>query len=72
MKIIGSEVKYKISDKDDDSDPSYYGFISKEGYWYILEINDSNNTFRYAFGSSSYTTNWSNRATLSYDYYSDA
>jgi hypothetical protein len=62
---------YKISDKDDDASPNYYGFVSKNGAWYILKetVLAGADTYRYAKGSSDYTTNWTNRASLSYDYY---
>lgn len=59
--------KYKISEVD-DSTPSYYGFLDSAGAWYILKEN-SDGTYRYAKGSSSFSTNWTGRAGLSYDYY---
>jgi hypothetical protein len=55
--------EYKASDMD-DSDPSYFGFIKADGGWYILKIED--NTYRYIKGDDNYSTNWTNRASLSY------
>ena len=64
---------YKVSDVDDDASPNYYGFIDADGNWYILKetVAAGNNTYRYAKGASDYTTNWTNRATLTYDYYNE-
>lgn len=69
--IDGSLSNYKISDIDDDASPNYYGFIDKDGNWYIIKetISAGNNTYRYIKGSSDYTTNWTGRAGLSYNYY---
>jgi hypothetical protein len=59
--------KYKISEVD-DSTPAYYGFVDRTGNWYILQEN-SDGTYRYVKGASSFSTNWTNRTGLSYDYY---
>jgi len=58
---------YKIS-QIDDSSPAFYGFIDKTGAWFIMK-EDSTGAYRYAKGSSSFSTNWTNRAILSYDYF---
>ena len=62
---------YKISDKDDDASPNYFGFTKADGSWYILKetVSAGADTYRYAAGSSSYTTNWTNRASLSFDHF---
>lgn len=60
---------YKCSDIYDATNPNYYGYIDKDGNWYILENNTTNNTNRYVKGGSEYTTNWTNRSGLTYDYY---
>lgn len=62
--------KYKIADTDDDASPNYFGFTDIDGNWYILKetVSAGANTYRYAAGTSSYATNWTNRASLSYDY----
>lgn len=57
---------YKISELDDTSSPSYYGFLNKDGNWYIAEESASG-SYRYIKGASGFTTNWGNRASLSYD-----
>lgn len=57
------------SDQDESSDPSYYGFVDKSGAWYIMSRNLSLGQFRYAGGLSGYILAWSQRDTLTYDYY---
>jgi hypothetical protein len=59
---------YNISEIDDSALPSYYGFVHKNGNWYIAK-EDSSGAYRYTKGSSSFSTNWTNRASLTYDYF---
>ncbi len=61
---------YEINDVDDASIPSYYGFVDKDGNWYITK-EDTDGSFRYARGSVDYSTNWTNRASLTYDYFNN-
>lgn len=58
---------YQISQVD-DSTPAYYGFMNKDGLWYIMQENSG--AYLYAKGSTNFSTNWTNRASLSYDYFS--
>lgn len=58
--------KYAIVDKDDDAEPNYFGFQDGDGNWYIMK--EESNAYRYTAGTSDYSTNWGNRASLSYDY----
>lgn len=58
---------YKITDLDDSS-PAYYGFVNKDGGWFIQKEGTSGD-YRYAKGSSGYSSNWTGRAALSYDYF---
>lgn len=60
---------YRISGIDDDSESSYYGFINKDGEWFIMRETSSSGDYRYVRGSSNFPTNWSNRTSLSYDYF---
>lgn len=59
---------YSISEVDDDDSPSYYGFIHKNGAWYIAK-EESTGAYRYTKGASSFSTNWTNRTSLTYDYF---
>lgn len=66
---------YKITQIDDTSSATYayYGFINKAGAWYIQRETLTGATagqYLYSSGSSSFSTNWTNRAaTLTYDYF---
>lgn len=69
LSISSSSGGYSISDIDDSADPAYYGFLSADGSWYILRETSSTGAYRYAKGTTDYSTNWTNRATLTYDLY---
>lgn len=58
---------YYITDID-DSTPSYYGYLDKNGNWYIIKEN-SDGSFRYVRGSGSFASYWSSRSSLNYDYF---
>ncbi len=58
---------YKISEVD-DSTPAYYGFVDKTGAWFIMQEGGSG-AYRYIKGASSFSTNWTNRAGLTYQYF---
>lgn len=59
---------YTISEIDDSGVPSYYGFIHKSGSWYIAR-EEANGSYRYANGGSNFTSGWSGRVGLTYDYF---
>lgn len=59
--------KYRISDRDNSAFPKYYGSVDETGAWYIMK--EEANSFRYCAGTTAYSTNWTNRASLVYDYY---
>jgi hypothetical protein len=63
--------RYSIADKDADASPNYYGFTDAFGAWYIMKetVSAGADTYRYCKGANDYTTNWTNRASLSYDYF---
>lgn len=63
-------IEYKDSDIDTTS-PNYYGFIAKDGKWYIMKetIIENAITYRYVKGDSNYSENWANRGNLVYDYF---
>lgn len=58
---------YETANVDESSDPKYYGFLDRDGNWYILKSATSGTVFTYAKGVTDYSTNWTNRASLTYD-----
>lgn len=73
----GSIEGYKVADQatnSGDADINYFGFVNRLGEWYIMKQDTTagaNNlqTYRFAKGGSGYTTNWTNRESLTYDYF---
>lgn len=61
---------YEITDVEDDTLPAYYGFVDKDENWYIAR-EGTNGDYRYVSGSTDYATNWTNRASQSYNLFSD-
>ena len=59
---------YNISEVDDNV-ISYYGFINKEGHWFIMKGDTDNGTFRYVRGKLDFPGNWKRRQGLDYDYF---
>lgn len=59
---------YNVTEIDDSSSPIYYGYVNKDGAWFIMK-EDSDGAYRYTKGSSGFSTSWTNRASLSYDYF---
>lgn len=57
---------YGIMNTDESSYPYYYGFVNKDGAWYIVKAA-SDGSFTYAKGASGY--NWSARAGQTYASY---
>jgi hypothetical protein len=59
---------YKISDLA-DGDTSYFGFLKSDGSWYIMSLTETE--ARYVKGDDDYSTNWTDRESLTYDYYNN-
>jgi len=60
---------YALTDIDDTTSTEYYGYTDKNGNWYIKQITSS--AMRFIRGTSSYATNWTGRAGLTYGYFYD-
>ena len=60
-------IKYKITDIDDAGSTKYFGFTDKDGNWFIMSLTATE--ARYIKGASAYTTSWTGRAALVYDYF---
>jgi hypothetical protein len=64
---------YNITEVDDAGVDVYYGFVNKDGAWFIQK-ELSTGAYRYTKGTSDFTnvtTGWPNRASLSYGYFND-
>lgn len=64
---------YNITEIDDSGVDTYYGFVNKDGAWYIQK-ELSTGAYRYTKGSSDFTnatTGWPNKVNLSYGYFND-
>jgi hypothetical protein len=62
---------YKIADVDDAGTTKYYGFTRADGKWMIMKevTSSSPKTYRYIAGAENYSTNFTNRASLTYGYF---
>lgn len=60
---------FRCSDMATTSDPNYFGFVSKDGQWYILRLAKSTGQLRYCAGDSGYALSWANKESQTYDYY---
>lgn len=62
---------YQTSDIDKASATiTYIGATDRAGNWYIKKIDETTGiTMRFIKGDTNYTTNWTNRASLTYDYF---
>lgn len=67
--LASSLAGYVLANYDDASNPVYLGKVDSTGNWIIVEINTTNKTNKLAAGTSEYTTNWTNRAGLTYANY---
>jgi len=61
-------VKYLPCNQDDAGDPSYYGYMDRDGNWYIVKEDEAAGLTQYAAGTSGYVAAWAGRAGLTYGY----
>lgn len=62
---------YRITEIDDSSSVTYFGFTDKDGSWYIMRQDTDAGAFRYSRGTSNFSRNWNDRENLRYEYYND-
>jgi len=65
-------VRYLPADIDDVGTVQYFGFTDVQGHWYIQKFDTSTSpkTIRFTAGNSDYSTNFANRAGLTYTVWS--
>jgi len=61
---------YKGAGMDTAANPYYFGYLDIDGNWYIKKLDTTSGT-TYVKGASSYATNWTNRASLTYGEFND-
>ena len=64
----GQTTEYLVHNEDFDSNPAYYGYVDHKGHWIIMKRNLSSGDYTdtYCVGKQNYSTNWTNRASLTY------
>ncbi len=64
--IQDAKTNYVMSNYDVASNPTYLGYLDKDGNWFIKRINTTTGVIDFDSGTSAYSTSWTNRASLSY------
>ncbi len=61
---------YMATDQFTSAATSYFGFLHKNGSWFIQRqvVTGDNIAWRYATGSSGYVAAWAGRTLLNYNY----
>lgn len=62
---------FHASDTDTNSAVHYYGYQNAKGEWYVMQetATASGYSYRFSRGFTGYSTAWTGRAGLTYDYY---
>jgi len=68
MAVIEPLNFYAPSDRDTGATDRYFGFVATDGRWYIRKetVSGTVTITRYVKGTTTYATNWGNRAILTY------
>ena len=66
--LISTFKEYEFTDSS-GTDPMYIGYTAKDGKWFIKQYSPSAGTMRFIKGDTAYTTNWTGKAGLVYDYF---
>ncbi len=61
---------YRICEVDDNI-TSYFGFVNKDGAWFIMQEDTDSGSFRYTRGDFNFARGWERRERLSYNYYNE-
>lgn len=60
---------YKVTEISTDESSYYYGFVNKDGNWYIMREDPNEGSFRYVKGDINFSSGWKKREGLKYDYF---
>ncbi len=69
--LSGVSMGYYVHEADESSDPRYYGYVDHRGAWIIMRQTVATGAHRYAAGKDDFSTNWTGKAGLSYDYFNN-
>lgn len=64
-----TDAYYYIQKDTTDSTYKYYGYMKDTGAWFIKRITIATNLAEFVKGASDYTTEWTNRASQTYQDY---
>lgn len=68
--FVSAVAGYQVSDQDVTSSLRYFGYLNKDGNWYIMRGIKTGNVTNYTYvkgaSSSAYATAWNARATQTY------
>lgn len=61
---------YKPADTDEQESVKYYGYLAKDGSWFIMRESgsDERKRYRYASGKGNFEESFNNRKKIDYDY----
>lgn len=59
---------YVVTNQDTPGSPNYYGYVNRQGVWYIMRETTAGDvrTYAYVRGETGYSTAWTDRATQTY------
>lgn len=60
---------YKVTEISTDESSYYYGFVNKDGNWYVMREDPTEGSFRYVKGDINFSSGWKKRESLKYDYF---
>lgn len=66
--LIEPTAGYRVTEISTE-DYNYYGFVNKEGNWYIMREDPTEGSFRYVKGDLSFSSGWTRREKMKYDYF---
>ena len=69
VQAVSGKEEYYVSDEDKATTTKYYGLVAKNKSWVIIKNDTTAGSYRYVTGKYAYTTNWTNRADLTYKYF---
>lgn len=57
---------FMVQNQKTEGNLQYFGFIHPKGYWMIMESDQEDGNYGYAFGTGDYSGSWNKRSNLAY------